>query len=178
MVNVETILADKDTANIIRNIYPLYLYDLSEIYGNIPNKYGIYEDESVKTLDEQYHIQDVWFKKQGELFPFIIFVDKNPAGFILVSNGKFAPKNVEYYVHEFFLMRPYRRKNIAEIAAKQVFNRFQGKWEVYTNGTNSNKKGQAFWNKTINNYTLGNFEKTFGETFDGKKLIFKFGNKK
>ncbi|WP_158644495.1 hypothetical protein [Clostridium ihumii] len=56
MVNVETILADKDKANIIRNIYPLYLYDLSEIYGNIPNKYGIYEYESVKTLDEQYHI--------------------------------------------------------------------------------------------------------------------------
>ena len=92
MVNVETILADKDTANIIRNIYPLYLYDLSEIYGNIPNKYGIYENESVKTLEEQYHIQDVWFKKYGELFPFIIFVDKNPAGFILVSTGKFAPK--------------------------------------------------------------------------------------
>ena len=75
-------------------------------------------------------------------------------------------------------MRPYRRKNIAEIAAKQVFNRFQGKWEVYTNPTNSNRKGQAFWNKTINNYTLGNFEKTFGETFDWKKLIFKFDNKK
>ena len=92
MVNVETILADKDKANIIRNIYPLYLYDLSEIYGNIPNKYGIYENESVKTLDEQYHIQDVWFKKQGELFPFIIFVDKNPAGFILVFTGKFEPK--------------------------------------------------------------------------------------
>lgn len=75
-------------------------------------------------------------------------------------------------MYEFFLLRPYRGKNIAEIASKQVFDRFQGKWEVYTNPTYSNKKGQSFWNKTINNYTSGNFEKVFGTTFDGEKLIF------
>jgi hypothetical protein len=33
------------------------------------------------------------------------------------------------------------------------------------------------WHKTINNYTLGNFENIFGTTFDKEKLIFKFNNK-
>lgn len=176
-MEIETILANEQTANIIRNIYPLYLHDLSEIYGNIPNDYGIYEEESIKTLNEQYYIQDTWFQKPELLFPFIIFVDRRPAGFNLVATGGYAPKGTDYFVYEFFLLRPYRGKNIAEIAAKQVFDKFRGKWELYTNPTTLNKRGQSFWNKTINNYTSGNFERSFGTTFDGEKLIFRFNNK-
>lgn len=176
-MEIETILANDETANIIRNIYPLYLHDLSEIHENVPNEYGIYEDEAMKTLDEQYHVQDTWFQKPGLLFPFIIFADKRPTGFALISTGKFAPKGTDYYVYEFFLLRPYRGKNIAEIAAKQIFDKFRGNWELFTNPTTLNQRGQSFWHKTINNYTSGNFEKSFGTTFDGEKLIFRFSNK-
>lgn len=176
-MEIETILANDETANIIRNIYPLYLHDLSEIHGNVPNEYGIYEDEPMKTLDEQYRVQDIWFQKPGLLFPFIIFADKKPAGFSLISTREFAPKGVDYYVYEFFLLRPYRGKSIAEVAAKQVFDKFRGDWELFTNPTTLNKRAQSFWHKTINNYTSGNFEKSFGTTFDGEKLIFRFSNK-
>lgn len=55
-MEVKIILSDKENSNIIKNLYPLYLYDLSEIYGNVPNEYGIYEEESIKTLMEQYDI--------------------------------------------------------------------------------------------------------------------------
>jgi len=174
---IETILSDNEHSNIIKNLYPLYLYDLSEIYGNVPNEYGIYEDKPMKTLQEQYDVQDIWFQKPEQLFSYIIYVDKKPAGFALIATGEYAPKGVEYYMHEFFLLRPYRGKNIAEISAKQVFDKFHGKWEVYTNPTALNKKGQSFWKKTINNYMAGNYEKVNGTTFDGEKLIFKFNNK-
>jgi len=176
-MEVEVILAADASSNIIRNLYPLYLYDLSEIYGDVPNQYGIYEDESVKTLTEQYCSQDIWFNEPNILFPFIIYANKKPAGFALISTGKYAPKETDYYVYEFFLLRPYRGKNIAEIAAIQIFNQFKGKWEIYTNPTSTNKKGQSFWHKTINNYTLGKFQQFIGPTFDGEKLIFKFNNK-
>lgn len=176
-MKIEIVLSNKQNSNIIKNLFPLYLYDLSEIYGNVPNEYGIYEDEPIKTLAEQYNVQDVWFQKPDQLFPFIIFVDKKPAGFALVATGGYAPKGVDYYMYEFFLLRPYRGKNIGEISAKQVFDKFQGKWEIYTSPTSSNKKGQSFWNKTINQYTLGNFERILGPTFDGEKLIFRFNNK-
>lgn len=175
-MKINTILANNETANIIRNLYPLFLYDISEIYGNVPNEFGIYEEEPVKTLGEQYHIQDTWFQNPELLYPFIIFADKKPAGFALAATGKYAPKTTDYFMYEFFLLRPYRGNNIAEIAAKQVFDKFKGKWEIYTNPTSSNKRGQAFWHKTVNNYTSGNFEEIFGTTFDGEKLIFKFDN--
>lgn len=173
-MEIEIILANDETANIIRNIYPLYLYDLSEFSGESPNEYGIYENEPIKTLEEQYHIQDIWFQKPGLLFPFIILADKKPAGFALVSTGAYAPKDADFYVYEFFLLRPYRGKNIAEIAAKQVFDKFQGAWELDTNPSTLNQRAQWFWNKTINNYTSGNFEKVIGTTFNGERLIFRF----
>ena len=175
-METELILANKGNANIIRNLYPLYLYDLSEIYGHFPNQYGIYEDETIKTLTEQYPIQDAWFQNPDSLHPFIIFVDKKPAGFMLISEGKHAPKDTEYFVYEFFLLRPYRSKNIAGIAAIKGFEHFKGKWALYTNPTTTNKKAQSFWNKTVSNYTSGKFDKSVGSTFDGEKLIFSFNN--
>ncbi|QVK18487.1 GNAT family N-acetyltransferase [Mycoplasmatota bacterium] len=175
-MNIETILADDKTSNIIRNLYPLYLYDLSEFNGTLPNEYGIYEDEPVKTLEEQYHVQDLWFQEPGLLYPFIIFKDKLPVGFALVSTGKYSPKTTDYYLYEFFLLRPYRGENIAEIAAKQVFDKFKGKWELFTHPTPSNIRAQSFWQKTINHYTSGNFTRENGPTFDGEKIIFRFSN--
>lgn len=178
-MNVEAILATKENANIIKNMYPLYLYDLSEIYGNVPNEYGIYEEgiEPIKTLEEQYDIQNPWFEHPGILFPYITIVDNRLAGFCLVSTKQFAPKDVDYHVMEYFLLRPYRGRKIAEIAVKQIFSKHLGKWEVYTNPTSKNVRGQKFWHKTVSNYTLGNFQEFFGTTYDGEKLIFRFDNR-
>jgi len=175
-LEVKVVLANEENANIIKNIYPLYLYDLSEVYGNVPNEYGIYEDEPIKTLAEQYEIQNIWFENTDSLLPFIIMVDGKPAGFDLVSTGKYAPKGMDYYVFEFLLLRPYRGRNIATIAAKQIFDKFLGKWGLYVAPSGTNLRAENFWRKTINDYTEGNFEEKQGSTFDGYKLIFTFNN--
>jgi RimJ/RimL family protein N-acetyltransferase/predicted acetyltransferase len=173
---VETVLATEETANIIRNLYPLYLHDLSEIYGNVPNEYGIYEEEPIKTLAEQYSVQNTWFEKPGLLYPYITYVNKQPAGFALVSTKQFAPDGLDTYLFEFFLLRPYRGKLVAETAAKQVFDRFKGSWGVFTGPTTQNKRAQAFWYQTIHDYTNGQFSAIVGPSFDGEKLKFKFNN--
>lgn len=103
-MEIEIMLSNNQNSNIIKNLFPLYLYDLSEIYGNVPNEYGIYEDEPIKTLEEQYSVQDVWFQKPDQLFPFIFFVDKKPAGFALVATGGYA----EYFVAAEHTSRRFR----------------------------------------------------------------------
>ena len=175
-MEVKVVLATKENANIIKNIYPLYLYDLSEVYGNVPNEYGIYEEEPIKTLSEQYDVQNIWFQKPDKLFPFIIMVDGKPAGFDLIATGEFAPKEMDYYVYEFFLLRPYRGKNIATIAAKKVFDIFSGKWGLYVAPYGMNPRAEKFWRKTISEYTKDNFNEKSGSTFDGDKIIFSFDN--
>lgn len=61
-MKITTVLANNETSNIIKNLYPLYLHDLSEHYGDIPDEYGVYEEEPIKTLAEQYETQNIWFE--------------------------------------------------------------------------------------------------------------------
>lgn len=176
-MKIETLIATAKNADIIRNLYPLYLYDLAEIYGMLPNEYGVFEEGPIKTLKDQYNLQDAWFQKPGVLFPYIIFSDERPAGFALVGSDKYVPEGVDFHLYEFFLLRPFRGNNIAEIAVGQVFNRHHGKWTLYTNHTDTNNRGQAFWNKAICNYTDEKFDKAVEETFQGMKMVFKFETK-
>lgn len=177
-MKVELVLATEASKNIIKNFYPLYLHDLAEIYDEYPNEYGIFEEGPIKTLAEQYDVQNIWFEEPERLYPFIIMVDDKPAGFNMISTKNFAPSTSDYYLYEFFIVNPYRGKGIAEIAARLGFERFKGKWELYTNSQN-NDRGHGFWRKTINNYTQGSYEETTGKTFidDGIKTIFRFDNR-
>jgi aminoglycoside 6'-N-acetyltransferase I len=171
-------LVKEEESYIIKNLYPLYLHDLAEIYGHYPNEHGIFEESNqYRTLNDQYDVQNIWFQKPDSLFPYLIRVDGRPAGFMLISSPPYCNKGIDYFVHEAFLLRPFRGKGIAEYTAAKLFERYKGKWELFTNpSTETNKRGQQFWRKTIGNYTNDNFVEEFKETFDGYKLIFRLEN--
>lgn len=105
-------------------------------------------------------------------------VDGKPAGFDLVATGDYALKGMEYYVFGFFLLRPYRGKDTASIAAKEIFDKLSGKWGLYVALSGINSRAEKFWRKTINNYTKGNIEENHWSTSDGYKLIFTLNNTK
>ncbi|MGE6256986.1 hypothetical protein ACQKCU_03590 [Heyndrickxia sporothermodurans] len=64
-MNVHVQLTTKNEAYIIKNMYPLYLHDLSGHYGNLPNRHGIYETaDHIQTLREQYDVQNIWRKSR------------------------------------------------------------------------------------------------------------------
>ncbi|RSK28502.1 GNAT family N-acetyltransferase [Bacillus sp. HMF5848] len=170
-------LTDKNEAYIIKNLYPLYLYDLSGHYGLLPNMHGIYEESNdFRTLKDQYDIQNIWWKKPGVLFPYIILVNEIPVGFILIATPPHCNKGIDYFVNEFFLIQSLRGQGIAERAANIVFSQHKGTWELFTNPLEKNVVGQKFWRKTVSNYTKGAYIEENGETFDGHKLIFRFNN--
>lgn len=175
-------LTDKDEAYIIKNMYPLYLHDLSGHYGlqagHIPNHHGIFEESNdYKTLQDQYDVQNIWWEKPACLYPFMIIVDGVPAGFELVAAAAYCAPGIDFFVHDFFLMQPFRGMGIAENAASEVFGRYRGEWELFTNPSEKNKVGQHFWRKTVSNYTQGKFKELYGQTRDGDKLIFRFSNR-
>ena len=176
-MNIEVQLTDKNDAYIIKNLYPLFLYDLSGHYGKLPNVHGIYEEnDDFRTLSDQYEVQNIWWEKPGILFPYLILVDRIPAGFILIATSPHCNKGIDYFVNEFFLIQSLRGQGIAERAACIVFEKFKGNWELFTNPLDKNIVGQKFWRKTISNYTNGDYIEELGETFDGHKLIFRFDN--
>ncbi|MDU4951188.1 MULTISPECIES: hypothetical protein [Clostridium] len=103
------------------------------------------------------------------------FIEEAKIAAILHDIGAIEGKN-NHYAYEFFLLRPYRGRNIASIAAKQIFDKFLGEWKLYVAPSGTNPRAEKFWRKTISDYTNGNFEEKHDVTFDGYKLIFTFNN--
>ncbi|MFE9277253.1 GNAT family N-acetyltransferase [Paenibacillus glucanolyticus] len=168
-------LSDASTKFIINNMYPLYLHDLSGIWGWKPNRYGVFEDDDTRTLNDQIQVFDIWWDKPEVLFPYLIWADDIPAGFALVATPPYTFGS-EFYMNEFFVMKPFRGQNIAEAAAAQVFNEHSGSWEIQTNATDSNKRAQAFWRKTLHSYRAEpGFQETVDEIKnDHVKIVFRF----
>lgn len=173
----EIILTDSTTKFIINNLYPLYLHDLSEIWGRLPNRYGVYEENETQTLSEQNKIFDIWWEKPGVLYPYLIKENDIPVGFAFVATSPHIPPTCEFYLYEFFILRPFRGKGIAEFAAKEVFKLHSGHWELQTNPTERNVRAQHFWRKTLKGYTEDSYREEMGKSFEHEeKIVFRFNN--
>lgn len=59
-----------------------------------------------------------------------------------------------------------------------LFDKFSGRWELYTNTLSKNINGQKFWRKTISSYTNNNYDESIGQTVHGEELLFRFNNSK
>lgn len=156
-MKTEIILADKGNGFIIKNMYPLYLHDLAGIHGTLPNRYGIFEEGEVKTLQEQYDIQQAWFEHPGKLFAYIIMADSLPAGFCMIGSGRYVPEDVDFCIYETFILNPFRRRGIASNAVKEILNRHHGRWMLFTQANEKNEGALRFWQKNIESFTGGDF---------------------
>ena len=56
---------------------------------------------------------------------------------------------------EFFVVRRHRRRGVGEAAARALFDRFPGRWEVRQ--TRTNQAATRFWVAVIDRYTRGDF---------------------
>ena len=131
--SLEIVLIESKDRHIIKNLYSLYLHDLSE-YTN--------EDVSLKGLYDTKFL-DLFWRKDG-LIPLLIKVDSKIAGFVLLQSGQYAPSTGEdYYISQFFILREYRRKGVDKKTVKKLFSQFSGKYLV--GQIPNNKPAINFW---------------------------------
>ncbi|WP_078553753.1 hypothetical protein [Bacillus alkalicellulosilyticus] len=158
MNKISVHLCERKNKFIINNLYPLYLHDLAGIRNELPNKYGVFEeDEEYQTLEQQISVFDVWWEKEGVLFPYLVTVDDLPAGFIFVATPLYVFGNCDFMIKEFFILRPFRGKGIGEYVISEIFNLYRGKWMLYTAPTDKNYKTISLWRKTLTRYTNNQF---------------------
>jgi predicted acetyltransferase len=172
-------LTDRNTKFIIKNLYPLYMHDLSEITGWKPNKYGVFTSDDALTLQDFNKMLDAaWWEKPDDLFPYLICVDDTPAGFAIVATPPYALDGCDFYMNEFFMLRPFRGQGFAEAAAIQVFNHHAGMWRLQTSPTVVNHRAQSFWRKTVRNYAPDSYQEEKKETEgNGEMIVFTFNNR-
>lgn len=141
----------------LRNVYPLYLHDLSEFDGG----YYQLDDRGVWQPD---HLPS-WLGEDPDL-PLIIVAGGRRVGFALVARAPslwIAP-GCDHRMSEFFVLRRERRQGIGALAAHAVFDAHPGRWEV--SELVRNERAIRFWRRVIGEQTDGRYE----ETADAEEL--------
>jgi len=147
-MNITLTPATLEEKPILEHLTQLYLYDFTEFDQADINEDGFFPNK---------YFPLYW--TEPNRCPFIIRVDGNLAGFVLVRldiEGMLDPPRRVNQIAEFFIMKKYRRCGVGEFAARWTFEQFPGAWEVHEVAENS--PAQKFWRKTIGNYTQGNYQ--------------------
>jgi predicted acetyltransferase len=145
--DVEVIPADYSDKGVLRRLVELYCYDFSEFDGQDLDAHGTY---GYRYLDH--------FWTDDDRFPFLFRVAEAWAGFALVRAGP------PHSIAEFFVLRKYRRAGVGSRAARELFTRFPGEWEVHE--LHANVDATPFWRAAI--------PYEFSETSDKTGVIQRF----
>ena len=139
-MNVQIAPAGAEDESVIAALLQLYVYDFSEMLG-------------LDVTDEgRYHVPPTEGRDA-----FLLRVDGKLAGFALhIGKSRLTGEEGVHDVAEFFVLARYRRAGIGEQAARWLFDRFPGRWEVRQKAENT--RAIAFWRRVIDRYTGGRFE--------------------
>ncbi|CAK7026279.1 GNAT family N-acetyltransferase [Tissierella sp. P1] len=151
----QIIKASKEYKNIVGNLMQFYFYDFSEFVKCDVEDNGLYR---------AYEYLDDYWNEENHRFPYLVKQDGKYIGFVLVRLIESEEENY-FSIAEFFIMKKYRRKGIGQAVANKIFDLHRGQWEVFQIETN--KPAQAFWHKTIDEYTKGQFKE---RSENGKKV--------
>ncbi len=159
---VDVSRASAEDKSVIQRMLELYEYDFSEFEETDLDSHGCF---GYPFLD-LYWIEDT-------RHPFLVRVDGNLAGFVLVNQKTYLPSS-QWAISEFFIMRKYRRQGIGKVVAFFVFDQFHGTWEVHQ--LESNVPSQNFWRRVISEYTGGHYSETEWNGASSKGPIQCFDN--
>ncbi|MCL2168450.1 MAG: GNAT family N-acetyltransferase [Defluviitaleaceae bacterium] len=154
----EIFLADVSQKLVLRHMLELYFYDLSEFCDDLElDSSGLYG----------YGWLDYYWTEKGR-FPYLLRVDGRLAGFALVQETKPG----HFYGCEFFIMRKYRRRGLANALCNRIFQAHKGDWTLNTD--NKNTIAIEKWRGIVDKMTGGNFTEEI--VYDGKRTQWRFNN--
>ena len=145
---VELVAAPPARESTVANLLELYAHDFSE-----------YID--VKLGDDgrfgYKHLSLYWTSSKRH--PFLIEVDGALAGLVLVQQGSQVTGDADVWdIAEFFVLRGYRRRGVGAGAARDLWQRMPGRWEVRVIDTN--QPAIDFWRRSISEYMGRSAEST------------------
>jgi predicted acetyltransferase len=143
---------------LLAGMFQLYYYDFSELDHD-----DLGEDGRFRVADLDRFLDPGSFPGHHAL---ILRVAGKPAGFALVDEESPLPGSRRFrYVHEFHVLRAYRRGGYGQAMAWAVFDRFPGPWQVEQIGPNA--AAQRFWRRVIDRYTGGRYRE---RTVQGRRF--------
>ncbi|BAB04815.1 GNAT family N-acetyltransferase [Halalkalibacterium halodurans] len=128
--------------SILRNLYSLYLHDLSKFTSMIEiGADGFFEFEGL----------DKFWEVDG-LSPYFILLDDNIIGFILLLERPFLQKESDFGINDIFILNKYKGNGMGRKAIKKIFCEKQGKYFVIE--LIENRPAISFWKKIYNDLNI------------------------
>jgi predicted acetyltransferase len=142
-------------SHIITNLMQLYKYDFS-VFAEVGSQYGEVGRDGRFT----YEGLESYWREEGRL-ALRVEADERLAGFVLVDRWSALNRSLDHAVAEFFVLRKYRRIGVGSRAARVLFERWPGRWEVAV--AQYNKPALSFWRKAIPAAVDGPIEEYSGD---------------
>jgi predicted acetyltransferase len=138
--HIEIIPAAEEQESIVANLLELYAHDFSEFHHlelGADGRFG--------------HRQLALYWSNPDRSPFLVRVNGELAGLVLVKRSEVSGDETVWDMAEFFVVRGYRRRGIGTQIAHEVWRRFPGIWEVRV--MESNRSARLFWERAIQAFT-------------------------
>ncbi len=148
MTGVEVIAAPRELEPVLANLFELYAHDFSEFVELRLGPDGRFGYSELRLYWEEPGRRAFVIRAGGEL-----------AGFALLMKGSAVSGDPEVWdVAEFFVARGFRRLGVGTRAAREVWRRFPGRWEVRV--IDANRKAKEFWRSAIGDFLGETIEPT------------------
>ena len=134
---VEIVIATSEQFVVVANLFELYAHDFSEFHEVEPGEDGRFGFDKLPLY---------WSDSNRRAF--LIRFRKKLAGFVMIKRGsEISEDDSVWDVAEFFVLRRYRRYGVGTEAARQIWTRYPGRWEVRV--MDVNKTACRFWTRAI-----------------------------
>lgn len=166
LTHIELVSATLEQKPTIANLLELYAHDFSEFHHlelGAEGRFGYKQLPLYWTEPDRY--------------PFLIKVNTEIAGFVLVKKGSdIIADNTVWDVGEFFIIRGYRRQGVGMKVAHEMWKRFPGPWEVRV--MRSNRTAANFWRQAISAFIGREIQPVFVEKSGESWLVFSFKSRR
>jgi predicted acetyltransferase len=125
-----------ERARTIANLFQLYVHDFADFWSE--RRVEIGEDGRFPP----YPPLESYWREEGRS-AFLIRVDGQIAGFVLVNKHAHSGEPADFNMAEFFVARHYRREGVGLAAALQAIEGHRGQWEIAV--ARRNTGALAFW---------------------------------
>jgi predicted acetyltransferase len=128
---------------LLRNLFEHYCHDMSEWFELDTGPDGRYSYDTASVWAKGYHA-------------YLVKVGGSIAGFALIGSGREWLGDIGANdVHEFFIMRKFRRRGIGRGMATFLWNAHPGDWLVRV--LEANAPAITFWRCEVSTYSLGSY---------------------
>ena len=157
-MKIELIPAGLSDREIICNLWPLYVYDMSEYTGWSPTAEGLYAPEPPPL--------DMYWQREDH-DPNLILCGGELAGFSLLR--RYPEDQSLYDIGQFFVLRKFKRQKVGHEAFKLSVAKTPGQW--LTRIVHENTGALKFWKRVIGEITDETYAIT-SEMYDDAKMHF------